>query len=124
MFDGDTTLSNAYTIRTLFENFKNGTGEFAAQGQRKLCCWLSGHEHADKIVTVNGISYVNTLLAASKEVGYTPQDGSYTQFTREFGTDYEFCFDIISIDSTNRKVYLDRVGKIGNIIGRTREVTF
>lgn len=124
VFDGDTTLSNAYTIRTLFENFKNGTGEFASQGQRKLCCWLSGHEHADKIVTVNGISYVNTLLAASKEVGYTPQDGSYTQFTREFGTDYEFCFDIISIDSTNRKVYLDRVGKIGNIIGRTREVTF
>ena len=124
VYEGDTVLSNAYTIRTLFENFKNGTGEFATQGARKLCCWLSGHEHADKIVTVNGISYVNTLLAASLEVKYTPQVGSYTKFTREFGTEYEFCFDIISIDNTNRKVYFDRVGRIGNTTGRTREVLF
>ena len=124
VYEDDTVLPNASKIRTLFENFKNGTGDFANYGPRKLCCWLSGHEHADKIVTVNGISYVNTLLAASLEVQYTPQEGSYTQFTREIGTEYELCFDIVSIDNTNRKVYFDRVGRIGNTTGRTREISF
>ena len=124
VYDDDTVLANANTIRSLFENFKNGSGEFANYGPRKLCCWLSGHEHKDKIVTVNGISYVNTLLAASLEVKYTPQGGSYTDFTRDIGTEYELCFDIVSIDNTNRKVYFDRVGRIGNTTGRTREISF
>ena len=125
VYEGDTVLSNAYTIRTLFENFKNGVGEFAKQGRRDLCCWLSGHEHKDKIVTINGITYVNSLLTSSKEVQYIPQnDGTYTHFSREFGTEYELCFDIISINRTNRKVYFDRVGRVGNVIGRTREVSF
>ena len=124
VYDEDTVLYNAYTIRTLFEDFKNGTGEFTEQGRRDLCCWLSGHEHKDKVVTINGISYINSLLASSTEVQYTPQNGVYTPYTRELGTEYELCFDIISIDRTNKKVYFDRVGRIGNVTGRTREISF
>lgn len=124
VYEDDTVLSNASTIRIMFESFKYGGGEFANQGGRKLCCWLSGHEHKDKIISINGITYVNTLLANSTEVQYVPQNGGYTHYTREFGTEYEPCFDIISIDNTNRKVYFDRVGKIGNVTGRTREISF
>ena len=108
----------------MFEDFKNGTGEFTEQGRRDLCCWLSGHEHKDKIATINGITYINSLLASSTEVQYTPQNGVYTHYTRELGTEYELCFDIISLDNTNRKVYFDRVGRIGNTTGRTREISF
>ena len=64
------------------------------------------------------------MLSSSIEVRYTQQNGSYANFSREFGTEYELCFDIISIDRTNRKVYFDRVGRVGNVIGRTREISF
>ena len=123
-YDDDTVLYNASTIRAMFESFKYGGDEFASQGRRNLCCWLSGHEHKDRIVSVNGITYVNTMLASSVEVQYTPQNGVYTHYTREFGTEYELCFDIISIDRTNRKVYFDRIGRVGNATGRTREVLY
>lgn len=124
VYEDDTVLSNAYTIRALFEDFKYGGGEFANQGRRDLCCWLSGHEHKDKIISINGLAYVNTMLSSSVEVRYIPQNGDYTTFTREFGTEYELCFDIISIDRTNRKVYFDRIGRVGNATGRTREVLY
>lgn len=124
VFEDDTVLINRLEIRTLFENFKSGKGEFSSQGPRKLVCWLSGHEHKDKVVTVNGITYVNTILARSEEVKYTPQNGVYTTYSRELGTTYEFAFDIISIDSTNRKAYFDRIGRIGSPLGKTRTITF
>lgn len=125
IYDDDTMIDHREILRATFESFKNGTGEFINQGQRKLVCWLSGHEHKDKMVTINGITYISNLLSSSQEVNYTPQNGGvYTSYSREFGTEYEFCFDIISIDSLNRKVYFDRVGKIGNTIGRTREISF
>lgn len=125
IYSDDTILPNSYTIRKLFEDFKNGVGEFATQGARRLACWLSGHEHKDKSVTINGITYITTLLSGSHEVRYTPQGGStYTTYSRTYGTEYEFCFDIVSIDRTNRKVYLDRVGRVANIIGRTRVISY
>lgn len=112
--EGDTVLTNRVTIRTLIEDFKFGSGDFAEQGKIKVCGYLCGHEHLDRVTNVNGISYIHCLLAWSTQVNYQNTGEPYQQITRELGTDYEFSFDIISIDDNNRKMYLQRVGRKTN----------
>lgn len=111
----DTVLPNRAKIRSLVESFKNGTGDFESQGAIKLCAWLCGHEHKDRVVNINGISYVYSLLSWSAQVGYQEPNQVYQTITRPYGTDYEFAFDIVSVVDIERKVYFHRVGRKTNL---------
>ena len=106
-----TELSNHAEIRNLLENFKNGTGDFQEQGAIKLVGFLAGHEHYDRIQNFNGITYFNSLLSWPTPVGYQLPNENYITVKRDFGTEYELCINIITIDVINRKLYIDRVGR-------------
>lgn len=117
--EDDTLIPNRVQIRSVIENFKNGQGDFTSQGRQNVVCWIGGHEHKDRIVYLGGIAYVTSLLARSETVGYQEPSKPYASYTREYGTEYEFCFDIISIVDSERKAYFSRVGRVTETPVRT-----
>lgn len=107
----DTLLPTREIIRDTLRNFKNGKGDFSAQGKKDVVCWLFGHEHKDRVILEDGIYYIGNLLSAPIQVNYNEPGEEYKAYTREYGTEYEFAFDIISIVESERKVYFHRVGR-------------
>lgn len=67
-----------------------------------VICALTGHRHADgNIVTSNGVNVIATTTDGLNELG---------GLTRTRATINENAFDIVQIDTTNRKIYLTRIG--------------
>lgn len=68
-----------------------------------VICTLSGHFHADGDVrTSGGMPIIATTCDAWRN--------EYSSLSRTKGTVSEQAFDVVSIDKTNRKIYLTRIG--------------
>lgn len=72
---------------------------------------ISGHMHEDSAIVVDGLNYVGVTTD-----NYSIEEGG---ITRTYGTVNEQAFDIVSIDKTNRKIYLTRIGG-----GSDREISY
>lgn len=86
-------------------DFSNKTAYFAGI--------ITGHEHRDKgVQTVNGVkSVMRTCFLAADRGG----DGVGTSTTdADFGTKQQYAFDVIEIDTANKKVEFKRFGKGSN----------
>lgn len=68
--------------------------------------FLFGHWHKDESVTINGINYVETRCSST--VGEPAENNEWR--LSQFGTPNEDAFDIVTIDTVNRKMILRRVG--------------
>lgn len=125
MTGNGTAGQNPTVLRQILESFKNGTNvhvthsdtvaggvfeinlstRFDSQGARNLIGVFGGHTHIDTIVKINGINYVSTCCGYVDSVEYSGNRGN-----REGLTYSAICFDIGTIDQTERTVNLYRIG--------------
>lgn len=95
-------IDNAEELEQLVDDFFRKTN-YASTYKGTLVCWISGHTHRDAMLRIkNGVMHVVTngdlFLQAS---------GSQDRIK---GTISEQCFDVLSVNKSERKVYLTRVG--------------
>lgn len=69
-----------------------------------IVCWLNGHEHSDKQMTIDGINIIWTICSAAW-TAYSDQ-----RVLRSVGTPTQNAFDCMSIDTINRKIRMIRFG--------------
>lgn len=106
LVDGVLTGSYTASATRLFSvlDAKNANGG-------KVQAIISGHQHCDyDDKTDGGIPIVWTDTDSTIALG---------DYTAEVGTISEQCFDTITIDYTNKKIYCDRVGR-----GISREISY
>lgn len=97
-------ISGTSTTITYSDNVNNGLFDtnvvtnFASQGAKPFIGCFCGHTHDDQLATG---AYTSVTIDCA--LGYNGTG-------RENYTTDEIAFDIVTIDTTNRKVWLDRVG--------------
>ena len=113
---------NAYKHRTTFND--TYTGELSWQNvsvncdftnaKANLVAMFTGHTHQDLIYpegnasTAVDIPVITITCAANSPYGNNPP-------TRTLGTSSETALDIVSIDTENLKIYMTRIGTIGDV---------
>lgn len=98
-----TTISNGEDLQAIASAYAAKTGDFAS-AKGNLLGWFGGHYHADDITVRNGVTYITTI-ADCMRVWDIPDAPKKTA-----GTVSEQAFDIATVDRTNRKVNLIRIG--------------
>lgn len=76
-----------------------------------MICWLLGHEHTDNLEIRHGINMIWTLNNSATTVS------SDSRIARVHGTPTQNAFDVISIDTTHRKIRAFRYGAGVNCYG-------
>lgn len=76
-----------------------------------MICWLCGHEHVDKEATVEGINIIWTLN------GSATSDSGDARVARIPKTSTQNAFNLISVDTTERKIRVVRYGAGKNCFG-------
>ena len=109
-FDGYDTSTNQPIESGIAQGVKDVI-DGLAQKQCTLACVLVGHCHYSADTTYNGVRIIATQCDAPEPV--------FIGATMTNGTDTEQCFDVVTIDKTNRKLYLDRIGA-----GTSREFSY
>lgn len=125
-------IYNYDKLRGLLEAFKNGTsytltstndrpefdinltGSFSSLGN--IIGVISGHIHLDNNVVINGINYIarNCDWSQSWTATVPDKDGVVPTIPpRVIGTDSELAVDVLSIDTTSKKMYITRFGNVG-----------
>ena len=95
-------IDNAEELEQLVDDFFRKTN-YASAYKGTLVCWISGHTHRDAMLRIkNGVMHIVTN-------GDLILQDSGTQ-DRIKGTISEQCFDVLSVNKSERKVYLTRVG--------------
>ena len=87
--------SAQFTFNNKDYNFSKATG--------KIILVLSGHTHRDGHEIINGINYVS-ITTDNYYLGN--EEGA----TRQQNTITEGAFDVVTINKTNKKIYLTRIG--------------
>ena len=82
--------------------------DFSA-AEQNLICRISGHTHADRHVTYDGILYISTMQAGTNAVGNEVATDGNT-YVKVSGTADETAFDVFTIDKDSRKIYATRYG--------------
>lgn len=98
-----TTVTNGEDLQAIASAYAAKTGDFAnAKGD--LLGWFGGHYHADDITVRNGVTYITTIADCMSvwDISNVP--------TKEVGTTSEQAFDVATVDRTNRRVNLTRIG--------------
>ncbi|MQB67142.1 hypothetical protein DN438_03370 [Lactobacillus reuteri] len=98
-----TTITNGEDLQAIASAYAAKTGDFAnAKGD--LIGWFGGHYHADDITVRNGVTYITTIADCMSiwDIPNVP--------TKEVGTTSEQAFDVATVDRTNRRVNLTRIG--------------
>lgn len=98
-----TTITNGEDLQAIASAYAAKTGDFAnAKGD--LLGWFGGHYHADDITVRNGVTYITTIADCMSvwDIPNVP--------TKEVGTTSEQAFDVATVDRTNRRVNLTRIG--------------
>ena len=78
-----------------------------------IACWIVGHCHMDTSDDTHGILVISTSCDVYNQ---STQNGGPEM---AFGTDTEQCIDCYQIDTSNRKIYVTRIGA-----GDDREFTY
>ena len=125
---------NPLVLRQILESFKNGTNaevtyssdvaegffninlttSFQSQGARDIICVLSGHNHLDRQVKINGINYVSSICGYVDSIMYSGLYGD-----REGLTYSGLAFDVCLLFKDRRTLYFKRYG-----FGSDREITY
>lgn len=114
-FNTQTSYSDSYTFAT--DNFYNlniaadFTRYATLTNKPYIICWLTGHEHFDRYDTVEGINMIWTL-SSTLETG-----SADSRVARVPGTVTQNSFDMISVDTTERKIRVVRYGAGKNCFG-------
>lgn len=114
---------NAYRNNTTYSDVVS-TGDYqydisvdySANQSNEVICMLSGHHHADRYDTVNGILMI---LTTSASYVYQGKDADGNVISRRHGTRTETSWDIFTIDRLNRTIYATRYGA-----GTNRQFTY
>lgn len=98
-----TTISNGEDLQAIVSAYVAKTGDFAS-AKGDLLGWFGGHYHADDITVRNGVTYITTLADCMSvwDIKGVPQ--------KTVGTVSEQAFDVATVDRTNRRVNLTRIG--------------
>ncbi len=98
-YNGNYVGVDGWTSSHVSVDFTGAKGEVIAM--------LAGHVHGDSIDTTTMACPIITIMAAGAE----PNE-PYVEFapTREFGTDTETSFDVVTINKKTRTIYCTRVG--------------
>ncbi|OFI06978.1 3',5'-cyclic adenosine monophosphate phosphodiesterase CpdA [Clostridium acetireducens DSM 10703] len=116
----DKSIPNGDIMMKVIESFKYGKKyksnktkgdfgqyvnvDFSSQGSMDVIAVINGHVHMDNSDKVNGIMYISTLNSVPIQIS------PYLAPKRYIKTFVENAFDIFSIDTNNRKIYIDRYG--------------
>lgn len=107
-------------MHNILKAFKNGTSynsyDFTEQGAMEVICAVVGHWHSDRSDTVDDIKIIASMQTANN--GDEPADDGVT-YSKEYGTENETAYDIITINRTERKIYCTRFG-----VGLDRKFTY
>ena len=98
-----TTITNGEDLQAIASAYAAKTGDFAS-AKGDLIGWFGGHYHADDITVRNGVTYITTIADCMSvwDIPNVP--------TKEVGTTSEQAFDVVTVDRTNRRVNLTRIG--------------
>ena len=112
-----TGVNNCKTIIEAYNNRSTAAPTSAVNAKftnctGKVICWIAGHSHADSNYNLSDGTpvIVTTTCNAGGEMG---------GLDRSIGTINENAFDVFSIDTTNHKIYVTRIGA-----GSDREFTY
>lgn len=97
--DGSVAFPSYYTSSL---KIKAALDEIKTSIQATIACWICGHTHNDLSLDCDGYIVISTTC-----------DTMYGSSMIKF-TDTEQAFDIYSIDTLNRKIYITRVGAGNN----------
>ena len=107
-----TTFTDTYTSDLSWQNVSVNCDFTNAKGN--LVAMFTGHTHQDLIYpegnasTAVDIPVITITCAANSPYGTNPP-------TRTLGTSSETALDIVSIDTENLKIYMTRIGTIGDV---------
>lgn len=95
-------IDNAEELEQLVDDFFRKTN-YASAYKGTIVCWISGHTHRDAILRIKG----GVMHIVTNGDLFLQATGSQDRIK---GTISEQCFDVLSVNKSERKVYLTRVG--------------
>lgn len=104
-------IDNAEELEQLVDDFFRKTN-YASAYKGTLVCWISGHTHRDAMLRIKG----GAMHIVTNADCFVKATGSQDRIK---GTISEQCFDVLSVNKSERKVYLTRIGA-----GSDREFTY
>lgn len=107
-------IVTAYNARQRYQNAESSANIIAdfTDCTGTVICWISGHSHADQVLELSDGTPV--VIVTTDNCG-----AELGSLTRTPGTISENAFDVVSVDTTNRKISFTRIGA-----GTDREVTY
>lgn len=105
-----TTLISSYpfTGSASYKTDITVNADFTVRGAGDFICYLAGHAHVDAVGTVPG--YANQLQLVFTCATSDAARNQYGDLQRQSGQRSEDCFNIVSFDTSNRKIKIVRVG--------------
>ena len=103
-----TSLSHTYPCSNPNLNSVTVTADFTSRGVGVLICFLTGHVHVDAIGHITSFANQNVFVFASTNAG--TWQNNWSDLPRADGTKAEDCITAISVDTTNRDIYINRIG--------------
>lgn len=95
-------IDNAEELEQLVDDFFRKTN-YASAYKGTIVCWISGHTHRDAMLRIKG----GVMHIVTNGDLFLQATGSQDRIK---GTISEQCFDVLSVNKSERKVYLTRVG--------------
>jgi hypothetical protein len=103
-----TTLSQTYPCTDSNLDDVTVSADFTSRGAGEFICFLTGHMHVDCIGHITSFPNLNVFTLASTNTGTYQND--WSDLPRADGTKAEDCITALSVDTTNKKIYINRIG--------------
>ena len=104
-----TTLSETYTASTTGLNAITVSADFTSRGIGKFACYLVGHSHMDMVGYISGHTDQKVICLATME-GDAAIYGSENPLVRVPNTKSHDLLTAVSIDTSEQKIFLVRIG--------------
>lgn len=102
------SLNNAYPSTNTNLATVTVSADFTSRGTGVFICFLTGHMHVDTIGHITSFPNQNVFTFASTNTGTYQND--WSDLPRADGTKAEDCITALSVDTTNRQIYINRIG--------------
>lgn len=97
-------MMDAYNEKTTYSSASVGTFDFTG-ATGKIICAFGGHTHVDSVESTTGGIPVIVTGTDSSRVGQDPE------YPYVIGTDQEQCFDVVTINYTEKTIKCVRIGR-------------
>lgn len=101
-------LNNTYTCTNTHLDNVVVSADFTSRGNGVLICFLTGHMHVDCIGHITSFMAQNVFTFASTNRG--TYQNYWSDLPRADNTKAEDCITSLSVDTTNRVIYINRIG--------------